>query len=613
MALGRLLAHVPVRVTWFVGMGRPVELLGGAARVWKLLAEIPDLTAPMSLVAERLKKAMAAWPPTAAQWTDLGIDPGGGVVLAGVGARSNRPGGTLALAYTMTPQRLLKRLVGPAGVASGSMAQAVLQGAGAWWCGPVSVGVACASSRALLTESVAQGSKGRAQTLLAKLAVDRWQSVDLVGGWRSQAAGPITMGVLRLGSRQISARVWLRDRELDRWLGWIGQSKKIRPRAADAVASVWLNLDKTRISTLVGLLPADAIESTGPSTPAPAALLKQCTGEAMLELGPWGWLLRATRSSTHSSPGSSLGSHDRPVGWKVSGWPVWVRAPAGSLIIARSKKGTRRAAAGAQAKAKTKGSPPSHRALLSRPVGLALLVPGLDPLEAVSAADRVRLVAAIAGLPAGERALVGLVRGLFTLLGEAVVTVEKTPRGPEVRVSFVPPMSGSADLRRDFRQLWRGKWQGGGFFHRRGLARVAARHGSTPLARLARALMGLELGPPWSRWLTDSLLGLLRSLSGPELSCATLAARLLRCQEPFARQRSPGRWRELDRVVLPGYRRRLQRVLLDSARREREALGAHCDRLSGRLENVREVSACLAADDCVKFSQCLVQAFTPKK
>ena len=97
MALGRLLAHVPVRATWFVGMGRPVELLGGAARVWKLLAEIPDLTAPMSQVAERLKKAMAVWPPTAAHWTDLGIDPGGGVVLAGVGARSNRPGGTLAL------------------------------------------------------------------------------------------------------------------------------------------------------------------------------------------------------------------------------------------------------------------------------------------------------------------------------------------------------------------------------------------------------------------------------------------------------------------------------------------------------------------------------------
>ncbi len=66
-------------------------------------------------------------------------------------------------------------------------------------------------------------------------------------------------------------------------------------------------------------------------------------------------------------------------------------------------------------------------------------------------------------------------------------------------------------------------------------------------------------------------------------------------------------------VPFGSYHRRLRRVLLDNARREREALGAHCDRLSGRLENVREVSACLAADDCVKFSRCLVQAFTPKK
>ena len=94
---------------------------------------------------------------------------------------------------------------------------------------------------------------------------------------------------------------------------------------------------------------------------------------------------------------------------------------------------------------------------------------------------------------------------------------EDAARRPASRLLCASHVSGSATVRRDFHQLWRAKWQGGGFFHRRGLARVAARHGSAPLARLARAIMGLELGPPWSRWLTDSLLDLLRNLS-PEVS-----------------------------------------------------------------------------------------------
>ena len=94
---------------------------------------------------------------------------------------------------------------------------------------------------------------------------------------------------------------------------------------------------------------------------------------------------------------------------------------------------------------------------------------------------------------------------------------------------------------------------------------------------------------------------------------AALAARLVRCQESFARLRSPRRWREMDRVVLPSHRRRLRQVLLDEDRRERTSLGAHCDRLSGRMENARAVRACLGANDCPKFSRCLMRAFTPKK
>lgn len=601
-ALRALLAHVPGRATWFVGLGRPATLLHGATRFWKLLAEIPDLAAPMALVTQRFGKVIGAWPPPATLWSDLGIDPGGGVVLAGVAAGPNRQSGTLALAFTLTPQRLLRRLVGPAGVPAGTTAPAALEGAGSWWCGPVSVGVACASSRALLTESVAQAAASPARTIWARLPAPTWRGVDVVGGWRKQAGKPMSTAIGRFRSWGIQAQVWLRTGELAHWLGWLGPGRSLRPRSGDAVASVWLNLDAARVSTLVGLVPADAIEIADPGSPTPAVLLKQCTGEAMLTVGPHGWRIRAVRKA------SSVGL-GRPLRWKVSGWPVWARTTAGSLLLASTAIGIRPPAA-------TAPGGGAHRALgalLSRPAAAAMLVPLMDPLELLSAADRVRLVAALAGLPAGERAFVGLLRGLLTLLGEAGVSVKKTPEGALVRVSFVTPAVGSVAGRRDFDRLWRAKWQGGGFFDRPELARVAARHRGTPLARMARAVTGLRLESPPSRWLTETLLRLLRRLSGPELSCTVLAARLVRCREPFARLRSPQRWREMQSVVLPEYRRRLRQVLLDQARREGESLGAHCDRLAGRLENAREVSACLAADGCPKFARCLVDAFKPKK
>jgi hypothetical protein len=599
-ALPGLLKLVPARATWFVGLGRPAALVQGAARLWKLLAEIPDLGPPMSTVAQRLGKVLGGWPPPASVWRDVGIDPGGGVVLAGVAAGSNRPGGTLALVFTLTPQILLRRLVGPAGgyLLAGSTAQAALQGGRAWWCGPVSLGVACASSRGLLTEAQAPA----ARTLLAQLPDRGWRGVDVVGGWRLRAGHAPTTAFLRLRPWGLQARVRLRGGELARWLGWLGRGKTPRPLPADAVAALWLNLDSARISTLLGLLPASILRATSPGAPAPAALLRQCTGEAMLVVGPGGWRFRAVRQAT----GVGL---PRPMRWEVSGWPVWVRAPAGSLVVAPTAAGSRSPAVGAPGRV----TPRPLRALLARPAAVALLLPLMDPLELLPAAARVRLVAALAGLPAGERAFAGLVRGLLTLLGEAAVSVDKTPGGAVVRLALVTPAAGSVSLRHQFDRLWSAKWQGGGFFDRQMLARVASAHPGSPLTRLARALTWLRLEPPWSRWLTSALLRLLQSLSGAELSCVSLAARLVRCRVPLARLRSPGRWREMESVVLPEHRRRLRQELLDQARREGAALGGHCDRLAGRLENARAVSACLAADGCRKFARCLVDAFTPSR
>jgi len=527
--------------------------------------------------------------------------------VAGVGAGPKRSEGILALVYTQTPGRVLKRLVGPAGVAvaPGAMAKAVLEGVGSWWCGRVSVGVSCASSRALLTESQSQAAAAPAPTLLAQLSVKRWSGVDLVGGWRAQTGEPITTAVVRFTPWGLMAEVRFRRGELSRWLGWLGPGKKLQP-FGDALGAVWLNLDAARISTLVGLVPASAMQTTAPGAPAPAEMLRQCTGEVMLTLGAGAWRLRAARRASTVGPG-------RPVRWTVSGWPVWARASAASLFVAGTAAGTRPLAAG------TGAVPPTRamQGLLMRPVAAAMRVPLMDPLEMVSEADRVRLVAAIAGLPAGERALVGLLRGLFSLFGEAGVSLERTADGALARASLVTPAAGSPLVRREFERLWRAKWLGGGFFERQDLARVASRLRSKPqakpLLRLARAVTGLQLGPPWSSWLTDALLGLLRRLSGPELSCAALAARLVRCREPFSRVRSPQRWSELERVGLPAHRRELRRALLDETRREQAALGAHCDRLSGRLENVREISACLEADSCTNFARCLVRAFTPRK
>ncbi len=611
-ALAALLAHVPGRATWFVGLGRPAALVRGAARFWKLLAQIPDLTAPMALVAQRVGRAVGGWPPPVTLWKDLGIDPGGGIVLVGVDSGANGRSGTLALAYTLTPQRLLKRLVGPLGVPVGATAQAKVQGIGAWWCGPVSVGVACASSRALLKESAALGAKPPSQTLVARLPARHFGGSDLVGGWRSQSGKPMTMAMVRFRSRGIGARLRLRGGELARWLGWLGTSRAVRPRPVGAVAALWLNLDTTRVATLVGLLPANAIETPGPGPLSPAALLKQCTGEAMLVVGPGTWHLRAVRRASPVGHGLGLRPRlrpglGRPVRWTVSGWPVWARAPAGSLIIASAAVATRGPPVATGGGKKTR----AWRGLVAGTASLAAQVPLMDPLELLSPAQRVRMVAALAGLPAGERAFVGLARGLLTLLGEAEVLVEKTSDGALLRVSCVSAAGGSISEQRVFGRLWRAKWQGGGFFDRQGLRRIASRFGSKPLGRLARAVQGMRLAPFPSRWLTDSLLGLLRSLSGPELSCAVLASRLQRCREPLARLRSPTRWREMETMILPAHRRRMRRVLLARARREEQALGAHCDRLAGRLENGLKVRACLGASDCSKFARCLVAAFTP--
>jgi hypothetical protein len=619
-ALGALLSYVPGRATWFVGLGRPAALVHGAARFWKLLAQIPDLSAPMTRVAQRLVQGLGAWPPSPAQWRDLGIDPGGGVVLAGVAAGANRRSGFLALAFTQTPQRLLKRLVGPAGVPVGSSAQAVVQGGGVWWCGPLSVGVACASSRALLEETVAQGAKPPTQTLVARLPAHNWRDADLVGGWRAQTHAPITLATVTFRSWGIEAQVRLRGGELSRWLGWLGASSARRGRPVvpvAAVAAVWLHLDASRVSTLVGMLPANTVETSEPGALSLVALLAQCTGEAMLVVGPKGWRMRAVRRASKTVV-------DRPVRWKVSGWPVWARAPAGSLLIASTAAGTRPATGTRPTLAVTPGGTPPRpvgvgptpqplRRLVTGAAPLAMLVPLMDPLEPLTDADRVRLVAALAGLPAGERAFVGLVRGLLTLIGEVGVSVEKTSDGAVVRISGVSPATGSVSAQRVFDRLWRAKWLGGGLFDRQGLARVASRHPSTPLARLSRAVVGLRLGSSPSRWLTDALLRLLRRLSGPELSCAALAARLERCREPLAKLRSPQRWREMERVGLPKVRLRLKRSLLDRVRREEQSLGAHCDRFGGRLENAQEVSACLGASDCPEFARCLTAAFTPKK
>lgn len=598
-ALQSLLTQVPRRATWFLGLGRPAALLTGSARYWRMLAQIPDLSAPMARMATRLARVLGAWPPPASLWSTVGIDPGGAVVLAGVPKAAAGAVGLLALAFTSSPDKLLRRLVGPAGASVGSTARARLGGSDSWWCGRIPVGVACASSRALVTECVTLGRRPAAPTLGSRLAGGDWREVDLAAGWRTPGAGSLSTAVARFRSWGLEAVVRLHGGAVARWLDWLAPAGVAPTPAADAVAEVWLRLDPTRINTLVGLLPTGAVQSSASGAAAPATLLKQCTGEARLLVGAGGWSLQAQRR------GSAVGN--QAVAWRVSGWPLWARAPDQRLVLAGTEAGTRGLRVSAPVVI-----PRPLRKLGSRRASARVRIPLMDPLEALSAADRVRMVAALVGLPDGERAFVGLLRGLLTLLGVVGLSVEKAPQGALLRLAFVSPAAPAAPGRQAFERLWRAKWQGGGFFDHQALTRLALRHPKWVLGQVARGLADLRLTPAGSRWVTDRLLGLLGDLSGPELSCAALSARLGHCAEPFARLRAPRRWLEMESVVLPDHRQRLRRALFAGARREAEALGAHCDRLAGRLENAAAVKRCLTADGCLKFARCVVQAFTPK-
>ncbi len=617
--LSTLLVLVPRRATWLVAVGRPGDLATRAARLWKLLAQIPDLTDPMARLAGQISRTIGGWPPPRSSWRAAGLDPAGALLVAGISSGPGRPAGMIALAHAREPQVVLRRLASrsPKGSSSAratpmaGSAPAPLLGWGDWRCSPVpgpgplpAPGpgpVACASSRELLEELKALSGRAPGAAGATVLPTRDLEKADLVAAWRPFSRAPWSWASVRMGPVGLLARARLRWPGADRWLGWLGPAGSSPAPTGAQAAYVRLRLDRAHLGGLLGMLPKGSLLPRVQGAASPERLLGQCTGALLLEAASWGWRLRAARAG----PELGLG---KPMRWSLSGWPIWVRAPVGELLVAGSE--TALAGAARRGPLPLAPTPDPLGKLLAQPASATLRLHLLDPLELLTEADRARVLAAMVGLPPGERALVSLARGLLTLLGEVVLSVVREPGGARLTLASRSLLQSGPATRGELDRLWQAKWQGGGLLDRQELRRVAALHPRWPVANLARSLKELHLSPRWSRAMADRLLELLKSLAGAEVSCAALSARLSRCVEPFSRVREPRRWR-MAQVGTGTFEGGLRKDLLEAARREIRALGERCDRLGGRLENASALARCLEAESCLKLSDCVVRAFTP--
>ncbi|MFH2007546.1 MAG: hypothetical protein ABI333_13255 [bacterium] len=599
-AMAALLAHVPRRAQWFLALGNPAGLARGAARLWRLLSAVPSLEQPLASVTRALARAVGRWPPDPAIWQRLGIDGDGGIVVADVPGEAGRPSGTLVVALARRPEQLLRRLTPqrPRGASSTHLSRlrATLSDGSVWWCGRRTAAVVCAS-RKQLAAPVRQ-PRSASPSVVGLFPSASLATADIVGGLRDSAAKPPSLLSARFTPQGLRARLQLRGPR-GHWLrGWLGTRTAALRLRGNATAALRLQLSATRLQTLLAALPRSGLRpGTGGGVDLKRLALR-CTGDVLLSIGPQGWSVLARRrgvSETVTVPTRAR------VGSTLS---LWVLAPPGRLVIGSSVAAVQGAVTGSPHPA-----PVMFRQLFSRPTAAALLLPLVDPLELLPGASRAQLIAALAGLPEGERAFVGLVRALLTLMGEAGVTVERIPDGVLLRIALASPAAGPEAARRAFAQAWRSKWQGGGFFDRATLQRIRSSHPSTSAGRLAGVLTRFRLPAPLAQWITGGLVRLLAGLRGPELSCSAFAARLARCREAFGRQLEPLRWREVDVAMLRPDQKRQKSELLDRARRNGRTLGDRCDQVSGRLENATELQRCLTLDTCEKFAVCLQRAF----
>jgi len=602
-AMTELLGHIPRRAQWFLALGNPAGLTHGAARLWRLLSVVPALEQPFS-AATKAFAGVGRWPPDPALWQRLGIDGDGGIVVASLAGEAGRPSTILVVALARQPEQLL-RILAPKRPRNAppkllSRLRATVSDGSEWWCGRRASAVLCASNKELAAR--VRRSGGAPSSVVTLLPASSLTSADIVGGLHDTPAKKPSLLSVRFTPLGLRARLQLRG-PYGQWIrGWLGAGRAALRLPPNVTAALRLQLSATRLQTLLAVLPRNRLRL---STPGGSVDLKrlaqQCTGDVLFSIGPQGWSVVARRSGASKAVAVPVRFRAGP------GLVLWVLAPARRLVI-----GSTAAAVQGAAATSPHPAPAVFRQLFSRPTPAALLIPLVDPLEVLPAASRAQLVAALAGLPAGERAFVGLFRALLTLMGETGVTVERITDGVELLLELASPVAGPRAARRAFTQAWRSKWRGGGFFDRAGLQRIRSAHPATTVGRLVGLLSRTRLSARLGQWVSGRLVRLLAWLRGPELSCSALAARLTRCREAFGRQLAPARWREVDAAVLGPYRKRRKSELLDRAQRNARALGNRCDQVSGRLENATQLQRCLSLTTCRKFAACLQRAFVAK-
>lgn len=632
--LSAVLRELPEGVDWVVAVRAPARWVARLANLSGWLGDVPILRPWLRRIHAALAGFFGRWPPADRAWRSVGLDPAGGIAVAGLSRPT--PGGAswVAVLAASDPDRLLRRLAGrprrvhraarsrrahrvarPVGPPRGGAASARARHATFWW--PILGEVSCAVRSAAVV--CAGGKRGPPPASGASRA-------RVPAGWSlatadlylraAGASGRLRLAVaLRFaaGGLTLRARLWgARVRPLARWLAPPGP---LSPPPPQRLAALFFRLDPSALAPVLRWLPR-AVTHWRTSDGRVIDLGSVLSGAGdrwWLILGPAGWRLAGRRSG---GPASAPGQGPQSL-QNGGGTRVWLCRPPGRLVLAATRAACGSAArsrpaglrrAGPRRAGPRRGGPPGPLRPAARG-SLALWWLITDPFELLPARVRARLVAAQWGLAPPERAAVIAGRALLTLLGELWLTASPDGDALRVRARLRSPLAESPAARRRFRRAFRAKWEGGGFFALPDLARLSRSDAGGAGARLARLLRAGWSQAPWADWLGGWLMRGLARLRSPEVSCARLATRLAQCQAAWGRGIEPERWAESDQPTLPHLRQRLRRDLRERARLRAAALRGRCDARQGRLDNALALRACLPLAPCRAFVTCVLESF----
>lgn len=602
-----LLDRIGEPVRWAVAVRAPLRWLRRVAAWMRRLKPIPGAGDRARAAAASLAAWLGAWPPSSRTLELAGISPWGGVALA----RLARPGPSPAYALVILsrhPARALATLrdFGPSNPSrtppsapggAGRPPDAIhtaLPLLGRVVCSTQADAVRCSSSRQALPPSP---SMTRGHPSMWRQRLHPMPDADGLLYWRPPrargkprpASGSAGLLLTRADARSFRLYLWFRPGTSRRKIPSMARALRdnLAPPPKTTPAPPWVHAHGQTPGValqahLQGSLPSWICRAgqrpplpSGGQDPADAGVPPQPSRSRWLWawLSPGGWTVQvgASPSPLGRKPQRLLlGALHLPPLWRCrTGLPDLCTLA--STPSRCSPHNPRRPAPppAPPTLAPRAGPAPSIRwPPIGRNASAWLHVESLSMKKWLTRSQQAHLMAELLALHEGPRDVLNALRVLLEAAGPLDAAAAR---------------SGQAGL-----EVW---------------ARL--RESSSSKSRARR----MAIPEPWRRWGGRLLVRAVSRLRPAEVECAGLDARLLACATAFGQATEPARWHLLATLSAPDARERL----LGRALRSIRVMGHRCEQRRGRMDNAKELTACLRIRGCEAFVRCVLEAFRWKE